>query len=221
MDFTLVASQWPVLGEAALSTVTISGTSFLRGLPIGMAVCLARLAPRPGLRAAGRLYVSFFRGVPLIIQLLLVYYVFPGIGFNVEPAASAIVALSACTAAYLAEIFRGGFAAIPAGQREAALTLGFTPLQVRGRIEWPQIVRLVWPALVNDLILLIKASSLISVVGVFELTRASQNIAAATFQPIPAYLAAAAIYLAIVLSIASVAGNIESRLGRWAPDPGL
>lgn len=218
MDFTPVASQWPMLGEAALSTLAISGISYVLGLVVGMAVCLARLSALPGLRAFGRIYVSFFRGVPLIVQLLLVYYILPGIGLNVEPVTAAVIALSACTAAYIAEIFRGGFAAVPAGQREAALTLGLTPGRIRQRIELPQILRLVWPALVNDLVLLIKVSSLISVVGVFELTRASQNIAAATFQPIPAYLAAAAAYLVIVLSVAAAAKLAEARLGRWAPE---
>lgn len=217
MNLSPIVSQLPIMANAAMHTIAISSASYLFGLVIGCIVCLARLSRSALLRGFGRAYISFFRGVPLIVQLLLIYYILPHAGLNVEPLTAAIVGLSFCTAAYLAEILRSGLSAIPKGQRDAAESLGIPSWTIRWRIEGPQMIRIAWPALVNDLILLIKASSLISVVGVFELTRASQNIAAATFQPIPAYVVAAAFYFAIILAITGAARRAERRFGRWAP----
>ena len=196
---------FPLLLKAAFATLGISLAGLFIGFFVAIAVCAARLSQDRYARAAAGAYVFFFRGVPLLVQLLLVYYLLPFIGINVPPLVAAISTCALCSAAYVAEILRGGFLGIPHGQIEAARLLGLSRFHMLCRIQVPQAFRLTLPALGNEMVLLLKASSLVSVVGVAELTRTSQNIAASTYRPLEAYLAAALIYFVIngVLSLAA------------------
>ena len=211
-SLAVVEGSIPLLARAALTTLVMAGGGILIGLVLGVIVVAGRLSGRPIIAFAATLYVSFFRGVPLLVQLLVVYYTLPGIGIDVPPWAAAIVTLGICSAAYVAEILRGGILAVPTGQREAARIAGLGTFATQRHIVLPQAVRLTVPALVNELILLLKASSLISVVGVTELTRTAQNIAASTFRPLEVYLAAGAFYLVLNLALAAAGGALEHRL---------
>ena len=202
----------PLLLHAAIATVGISLTGLVIGSFVAIGVCSARLSAHHAARMFGGAYVFFFRGVPMLVQLLLVYYLLPFVGINVSPLVAAISAVSLCSASYIAEILRGGFLSIPPGQIEAARMLGMSPLDMLRRIQVPQAFRLTLPSLVNEMVLLIKASSLISVVGVAELTRTAQNIAASTYRPLEAYLAAGLIYFVICGTLALVAHGAEHRL---------
>ncbi len=195
-------------------TIAVSTCAIALGFAIAAPVCAARLSGQPVLRGAGGLYVSIFRGVPLLVQLLVVYYLLPFVGLELPSFVAAFIALGVCTAAYQAENLRGGFLIIPSGQRAAAHAFGFTRWQTWRSILLPQALRASAPALVNEMIAILKASSLVSVVGVADLTRVSQNIVARNMQPILWYSAAALIYLAINLMLASVAHKAERRLGR-------
>jgi polar amino acid transport system permease protein len=183
------------------------------GFLIAVGICLLRLSLRPGPRRAGTLYVSFFRGVPLLEQLLLVFYLLPFIGIDVPPLVAAIASLALCTAAYMAEILRGGFLGVARGQLEAARLLGFRPSQVLWRIRVPLALRLTMPALVNECTMILKASSLISVVGVAELTRVSQNIVATSYRPLEIYLAGGVLYLVLNLVLSGLGLWLQRRLG--------
>jgi polar amino acid transport system permease protein len=211
-SMTVFAQGLPLLLRAAVATVSISLAGLVIGFFVAIGVCTARLSANRAARLFGGAYVFFFRGVPMLVQLLLVYYLLPFAGINVPPLVAAISAVSLCSASYIAEILRGGFLAIPPGQLEAARMLGLGPLDMLRRIQVPQAFRLTLPSLVNEMVLLIKASSLISVVGVAELTRTAQNIAASTFRPLEAYLAAGLIYFVICGSLALVAHAFEFRL---------
>jgi polar amino acid transport system permease protein len=202
----------PLLFQASLMTLAISAAGLAIGFVVALFVCAARLSATRGWRIAGTVYVRVFRGVPLLVQLLLAYYFLPSIGINAPPVVAAISAVSLCTAAYIAEILRGGFATLPPGQTEAAMMLGMSPLDRLLRVQIPQIVRSTAPSLVNEMVLLIKASSLISVVGVAEVTRTAQNIAASTYQPVEAYAAAGLIYFLICGALALFAHTAERRL---------
>lgn len=197
LDFSIVWSSMPFLLIGAVWTVIYSLASVAIGFLIAVPVCSASLSGSPALRAAAAFYVSFFRGVPLIVQLLIAYYVLPSLGLNISSATAALGALSVCTAAYQAEILRGGFMGVAPGQLEAARMLGLSRVQIVTRIEVPQAVRLTAPLLINEVTMMVKASSLISVVGILELTRTAQNIATSTFQPLEIYLAAGVLYLVI------------------------
>jgi len=202
----------PYLLSAAVTTLWISLAGIALGQVLGGAVLLCRVARSPALRRAGALYVSFFRGVPLLVQLLLVYYFLPYVGVDVPPLVAAIGSLGLASGAYVSEIFRGALNAIPRGQAEAAQALGFPATALWRRILLPQAVRIATPALVNELILLLKASSLVFVVGIPELTRASHSFAASTYRPMEIYLTTAAIYLAMNLILAACGALLERRL---------
>jgi len=195
-----------LLVEAARTTVLISLIALCAGFVLGVALCSARLSGNAWLAGAGGLYVGFFRGVPLIVQLLLVYNCLPFLGINVAPLVAAAVAVTLCEAAYLAEILRGGFLGIARGQLEAARLLGLPWFATLWRIQVPQALRLTLPSLVSEAIMLVKASSLISVVGVADITRTAQNIAASTFRPLTAYAAAGVVYL-VINGALSLAGH--------------
>ncbi|MDS9466459.1 amino acid ABC transporter permease [Paracoccus sp. MBLB3053] len=196
---------------AARYTLLISLLGIGLGLVIGALICAARLSPYVALRRFAAVWVSFLRGVPLLVQLLVFYYTLPVIGLDVPPLFAAVVTVGICASAYISEIWRGAIAALPKGQTEAAVAIGMNPRDVWTRVVLPQAVTMSLPALINELILLVKASSLVSVVGILEITRASQAQAATTFRPLEVYIAAACIYLAINLCLAALGRWLENR----------
>ncbi|MEI7516533.1 MAG: amino acid ABC transporter permease [Betaproteobacteria bacterium] len=193
----MTAQLFLLLVQACGWTVFISVISIVLGLLLGTVVSAAMLSSSRSLALAGRIFVSFFRGSPLLVQLLLIYNLLPMLGLNVPSMVAAIVGLSLCTAAYQAENLRGGFASVPVGLLEAADMLGLSPFQQFWRIRAPIALRMTLPALANESIMILKASSLVSVVGVVELTRMAQDLSASTFIPLPLFAAAAFIYLVI------------------------
>ena len=197
---------------AARYTLLISGLGIALGLVVGALICAAALSRVAWLRWFAALWVSFLRGVPLLVQLLLCYYLLPVIGINVPALVAAVVTVGICSSAYVSEIWRGAIIALPNGQAEAATAIGMRPSDIWGRIILPQAFRISLPALVNELILLVKASSLVSVVGIMEVTRASQAQAATTFRPLEVYIAAACIYLIINLCFAALGRYLEHRM---------
>jgi polar amino acid transport system permease protein len=208
---TFLDSFGPLL-MAARFTLLISVLGIALGLVIGALICAARLSPVPALRRFAAVWVSFLRGVPLLVQLLLVYYLLPVIGIDVPAMVAAVVTVGICASAYISEIWRGAIGALPRGQSEAAAAIGMGPLDIWSRVILPQAISLSLPALVNELILLVKASSLVSVVGILEITRSSQALAATTFRPLEVYVAAACIYLAINLCLAALGRVLEHRM---------
>jgi polar amino acid transport system permease protein len=201
-----------LLVKAALYTVVISAISIVVGVALGMAVAAARASANPWLNAPARAYVSFFRGVPLLVQLLLIYNLLPVIGVNVPSVVAAVAGLSLCTSAYQAENLRGGFASVPRGLLESADMLGLTPWQQLTRIRAPIAFRLTLPAVVNEAILILKASSLVSVVGVVELTRMAQDLDTSLFKPIQLYSAAGLLYFLINRGVAGLGRYAEKRM---------
>ena len=214
MKPAIVLDALPYLLQGAARTVSVSLAGIALGLVIGTAVCVARVSGQGAAARVGGLYVSFFRGVPLLVQLLLIYYLLPVVGLNVPALVAAIAGLSLASGAYQAEILRGALNAVPRGQTEASLAFGFAPGDIWRRILLPQALRIALPPLINEFILLLKASSLISVVGIAELTRVSMNIASSTYRPLEAYVAAGALYLAINLCLAGLGTLAERRLAQ-------
>jgi polar amino acid transport system permease protein len=201
-----------LLLKASIYTITLSLASILIGFVIAMIVSGALLSQQRLLKLPAQIFISFFRGVPLLVQLLLIYNLLPAIGINVPSIVAALVGLSLCTAAYQAENLRGGFASVPRGLIESAEMVGLTPGQIFRRIKAPIALRLTFPALVNEAILILKASSLVSVVGIVELTRMAQDLAGSTFLPLEIFASAGLIYLVINIVVARVGGMIEKSL---------
>ncbi len=203
-----------LLVEASGLTVVISAISITAGLSIGMIVSAAMLSTRPVIAIPARVFVSFFRGVPLLVQLLLIYNLLPVLGLNVPGVIAAVVGLSLCTAAYQAENLRGGFLSVPPGLLEAAEMAGLRAGQQFWRIRVPIAFKLTLPALVSEAIMILKSSSLVSVVGVVELTRMAQDLASSTYKPLDMFAAAGLLYLVINWIIAALGTQLERRF-RW------
>jgi len=213
-DLNAIADALPLLVKAAQMTLLVSVLGLVAGYVLAVGIATARLSPSPLLQRLGAVYVFIFRGVPLIVQLMMAYYFLPFVGINVPPIAASILAISLCEGAYLGEILRGGFMGIPKGQLEATQLLGFGRMDTLLRIEIPQALKLTMPSLINEMIMLVKASSLISIVGVAEITRTAQNIAASTFLPLQTYIAAGLVYMAINGVLAMAGHAAERRYGR-------
>lgn len=205
-----VTHNLPYLVAAARWTLVISFAGMLIGLGLGIVVCAARLSRLRWLSSLAGLYISFFRGVPLLVQLLAFFYILPYAGIDLPATVAAFTSIGMCSAAYNAEILRGSLQAIPAGQREAADALGIAPISLWRRILIPQALRIGLPSHVNELILLVKVSSLASVVGIGELTRVAQNITGQTFRPLEIYVSAALIYF-VINAIVAYGGRMAER----------
>ncbi len=199
-----------LLGWGAVMTAALSIVSITVGLAIGVLICAASLSRVAPLKWFGRVYVSFFRGVPLLVLLLLIYHVLPQLGLDVPGVVAALIGLTLCTSAYQAETLRGGFVNVAPGLMEAGRMVGLNARQILLRIRAPIALRLTLPALVNEAIMILRASSLVSVVGVGDLTRTAQNLASSTFLPLEMFAVAGAYYL--LLNI--VVGYGGSGLGR-------
>lgn len=215
MDFSALNSgALEALGKGALVTVTISGVSILLGLVVGLGLAFMLLAPNAIIASFAKLYRSFWRGTPLLVQLFIVFYLPPKVGIDVPPFIAAVIALTMNTAAFQAEIYRAGLQAIPPGQVEAAQILGIGIWSIRLRILIPQMFRLVLPALINEIISILKNSSLVSFIAVTELMRTGQQIASASFRPLETYLIVGLIYVLLNSCLSLIGARVESHLLR-------
>ena len=212
MTLDVIVRNIPYLLEAAELTLLLSGGGIALGLPLGLALCTARLSSWRISRFVAAGYISFFRGVPLLVQLLAAFYLLPQLGVSLPVFVTGVLCLGLCSAAYSAEILRSALHAVPHGQTEAAAALGLNPWLIWWRIRWPQALKIALPPLVNEAILVVKASSLASVIGLAELTRVAQNIAGQTFYYAEIYLTAGFLYLVINSLLAELGTMTE----RWA-----
>lgn len=178
---------------------------------VGLVLTALRQAGIRSLDWGCRLYISLMRGTPLFIQILIVYYLLPAVGLDLPPFLAGAVALSLNSGAYVTEIIRGGLHAVPAGQVDAARAFGMSSALRWRRVILPQALIAVLPPLTVEFTALLKASALLSVIAVVELTRTAQQIIAATFRPIELWLDAALLYFIMCFLL----GQVARRLERW------
>jgi polar amino acid transport system permease protein len=203
-DSSLLIKSIPLLIQAAVTTIQIALVSiaigFCGGIFIGVLNCnkMRNSFSAPILNG----FVWIIRGTPLFVQLLIVYYALPEIlGISLSPFVAGVIALGINSTAYISEIVRGGINAIPEGQWEAAYVIGLKPWQTLRGIILPQMLRMTFPGLTNELTALIKETSILTVIGVAELTKVSKDIVARELDPMTIYLAAAALYLVLTTSV--------------------
>jgi His/Glu/Gln/Arg/opine family amino acid ABC transporter permease subunit len=195
----------------ALVTISLSLAGILIGLPIGLALALVRWANVPFVARLVALYVSILRATPLVTLLLLLFFALPNIGLPINPISAAILALVMNTSAFNCEVWRSALMNFPRDQYEAAQSVGMHAGQRFRRIVLPQIVRVSLPGLVNEMSLLIKVTPVLAVVGVVDITRAAVRIGAETYEPLPPFLVAVALYAPIVFALVSLQRWIERR----------
>ncbi|MGQ5522732.1 amino acid ABC transporter permease [Chitinimonas sp. PSY-7] len=208
----LLRDALPVLLTGTGWTMTFALASMGGGMVVATLVAGLRLLGPAWLVYLLGLYVSAFRGTPLLVQVFVIYYGLPSVGVQLEPLPAGVLALSLNAGAYLAESLRGAIAGVPPGQWEAAASLGLRRSQALRYIIAPQALRLAVPSLGNTLISLIKDTSLVSVIAVTELMLATKELISTTFQPLPLYLAAAAIYWVLSVGLERVQRTLERRL---------
>jgi polar amino acid transport system permease protein len=207
----------PAAQEFAVGTRTTVGLTIVSGVlgvVIGLLAAVAKLAPFAPLRWAADFYVWAIRGTPLLVQVLFVFLALPLVvpWLQLSDFNSAVVALAVNVGAYNAEAIRAGILAVPRGQTEAARALGLTPAQTFLDVVFPQSFKIALPPLVNNVVALLKDSSLAYVIGVVELSNVGNRIQAATFQPVPVFIATASIYLVLTTVLTRISGAIEQRL---------
>jgi cystine transport system permease protein len=209
---SLLVQSLPVLAQGAVLTVKFAVLSMIFGLFAGAALAVMGVSHNRALNWIARVYVSVFRGTPLLVQIFVIYYGLPSLGISLDPTPAGVIALSANVAAYLSESMRGAILGIPNGQWLAAYSLGLSRRQTLRYVIAPQALRIAVPSLSNSLISLIKDTSLVSVITVTELLRSAQEIIASTYQPLPLYLAAAAVYWVLCQVLEWVQHWYEKRL---------
>lgn len=197
--------------QGAVVTVTLSLIGILIGLPIGLGLAVLRWAGVPVVTHVVAVYVSILRATPLVTLLLLLFFALPNIGFTIGPISAAILALVMNTAAFNCEVWRAALMNFPKDQYEAAQSVGMNATLRFRRIVLPQIVRVSLPGLVNEMSLLIKVTPVLAVVGVVDITRAAVRIGAQTYDPLPPFLVAIALYAPIVFALVSLQRWIERK----------
>lgn len=211
-DFSIITKSVPLLLKGAGVTIQITLLSVLLGMFFGLFIGMARLSKAWPLRTVSGVYVNFIRGTPLLVQIFIIFFAIPAlIKSPIDPFVAAVVACSINSSAYVAEIFRAGIQSIDKGQMEAGRSLGMSWVQTMRHIILPQAFRRVIPPLGNEFIILLKDSSLVSVIGFKELTLQGRLIIADTYATFEIWMAVAIIYLVMTLSISRFVKWLERR----------
>jgi len=229
MDIGIIVESLPRLLGGVMVTVQITALSVILGLILAIPLSIMRVSSNPFIRLPVYGFNFYFRGTPLLVQLFLIYY---GSGqfqeffsewglwrFFREAYFCAILSLTLNTAAYSSEIFRGGIEGVSHGQIEAARACGMSGLLLYRRIIMPAALRIAWPAYTNEVVFLLQASSLVSIITLMDITGVARVIAARSFAFYEIFITVALIYLALVYGLIYVFKKMENRiLGYLSPD---
>lgn len=214
LDFGLVIQEWDVIAQAVFVTLVLALLAEALGIVLGLALSLLKISRSRFLSFPAQIYIDLFRGTPLLMQIIFIYFATPLIGLRFESLFYAgLTALTLNGAAYVAEIFRSGIQSIDKGQMEAGRASGLSYPQTMRYIIVPQAFRRVIPPLTNEFVMLIKDTSIVSVIGLTELLRAARELQSATANATP-LVVAALIYLAICLPLIYFTNTLERRLNR-------
>jgi len=209
-QFDVLQRGWPLLMDGLKVTLGLSAAAFILALALGIGVGVLR-SESPLFRRLLSPYVEVFRGTPLLIQLFFIYYGLPSIGITLSSTAAGVLGLGLNGGAYISEIIRGALFSVPSGQKEAATALGLSRLQALGYVVMPQALRTATPPLVNAFSATLKESSLVSVLAITELTRASQLIYTRTFRAFEVYLAVGLLYFALIYAVSRLSRRLEQQ----------
>jgi len=226
MDFSFMGQYWRYYLVGAKNTLLLAVLAVAGGVLLGMFLALGRLSRRAALRAAAASYVEFVRGTPLLVQLFVVYYglekaglrlpelpwLSKALGLSAPDFLAGAITLAVNSAAYVCEIFRAGIQAVDRGQGEAARSLGLGRRAAFRLVVLPQAVRNVLPALGNELVVVIKESSIVSVIGIAELMYKADTVRGVTFRPFEPLLVAAVLYFLMTYPLSRGLAGLERRL---------
>ena len=213
LDFSIIPRYFPMLINGALTTIYLTVCSVGLGILLGLIAAFMKMSGIWLLRTLAVAYIELIRGTPQLVQLFLLFYGVPQlIGVNIPEYTAGILALGINSGAYVAEIIRAGIQAVDFGQTEGAYSLGIRPVPTMLSIILPQAIKNILPALGNEFISLLKSSSIVSVIGMADLTRKSDIIRSVTFRPFEPLLTIALIYFLMTFIFSKLLSMLEKRL---------
>ena len=204
----------PILVQGCWTTVQLTVLALALSTVLGFLWALMRLSPYAALRGPATTFITIIRGIPIIVQLFYIYFVFPDIGIRLTAFQAGFIGLGIAYSAYQAENFRAGIEAIDHGQIEAAQSLGMRYWTILRRVIMPQAIRITLPPYGNTMIMMLKDSSIASTITVAELTRQGQLIASSTFKNLTVFTLVALLYLTMSLPLTYLAYRLERRFGK-------
>lgn len=211
----LLDSFWNILLRGLTATIPLTVIAFSIAMVIATAMALVQFANIPVLRQLSRFYIWVFRGTPLLVQLFVVFYGLPKVGFLIEPFPAAVLVFSLNEGAYCAEIVRAALEAVPKGQLEAGYCTGMSYLQTMRRIILPQAMRTAFPSLGNSVIAMVKDTSLAANITVTEMFMATQRIVAWSYEPLALYIEVGLIYLLFSTILTKLQALGEKKLSSY------
>jgi len=211
LDWSVIPEHFWFLMAGALLTVLIAAISIALGFAGGILIGMGRISNNFFIHGVTTCYVEAFRGTPLLIQIFLIFFGLPSVGIYFEPIPAGILALSLNSAAYQAEIFRGGVQSISKGQMEASRAMGMSYNQTLFNVVIPQGLRNALPAYTNEFITMIKDSSLVSIIGVMELTQRGRIVIGHTFQPFVVFIFIAILYFIMTYTTSRLLRQVERK----------
>jgi len=212
MDWGILANNWRLLLSGLRVTIEISACAYVLAFALGTVIATLRVAPNRVLQAVGTAYVEFIRNVPLLVQIFFFYFGLPSIGIRFTAFQCGFLGLGIYTAAFIAETIRGGILSVHRGQMEAALASGMSYAKAMRLVILPQAFRAVIPALGNQTLNLIKNSSLVSTIAVYDILHSADTISSQTFAYFTSYTGAALLYLCLTLPSAYAINRLERRM---------
>ncbi len=201
----------PILLEGAYVTVQVAFLSLVLSTVLGLTLALMRMSSKPLFYVPAVTVITGLRGIPIIVQLMYIYFVLPEVGIDLSAFIAGVIGLGVAYSAYHAENFRAAILAVDRGQYEAALSIGMGKAQLMRRIILPQALRIMLPPYGNITIMMLKDSSLASAITVSEVTRAGQLIASSTFKNMTVFTLVAFIYLVMSLPLTALNSWLERR----------
>ena len=211
--FELLQESMPLLMKGLTLTLELSGISLVFAMVIGIMASLMGMSKNPVLSFINAAFVAVIRGTPLLVQGFFIYFGITGLlNIRISAFMAGVIALSLNAGGYLSEIFRGGIQAVDPGQTEAARSLGLTARQTTWRIVIPQAVRICIPSVVNQWCITIKDTSIISVIGLAELTKMGQTIIARTYRSFEVWIIVGIMYFAVIYLLTILARIVEKKV---------
>ena len=212
LNFQAISSYLPTLGKAIFLTLEFTLLSTILGFIWGTLLSLIKISKLKPLQWFATAYTSIFRGTPLLVQLMLIYYATPQLlGINITALQAGVLTFGLNSAAYISESIRGGIQSVSRGQWEAALSLGVPKWRMLVNIIFPQALKSILPSLINESIALLKDSSMVSIIGVADTMRWASLVQAKTFRAFESFIIAAIVYYILVMGLTAIGHVIERR----------
>lgn len=213
MNFSVVEPYASMFWGGLAVTLEVTGATLVLAFALGALIAVLKVLPRRPLRLVLDFYTSIFRGIPLIVLLFIAYFATPQLtGYKISMFAASVLTLGLNGSATVSETLRGGIEGVDRGQYDASRALGLPYVTMMTRIIIPQALRSVAPALVNEVITVLKSSSLVATIGLMDMMRAAQSVQALTYRAFEPFIIVAVIYYVIVMCLTAIAACLERRL---------